>query len=326
MADYKDIKGTTVSTLTADPPTALAQGDLWYRSDSDVYKMGGKSSAWSSGEAFPWPVVGQGSGGTQTAAWHASGQGESPGPASPTATYWYNGTTWSDQSQASPNNSGYIGSTGTQASGLIAGGTPQGSAAAYWGGSSWTAITGLGQDRRYIAGFGATGTSAVMCGGQKWSPNSASNYVEEWNGTSWTALATMPEAKSASSQGHGTSTTGMVVGGDPKNTINQIFNGTSWGLGTAYPTAIGNQLGCGPNAACLEYGGATPGARTTLTCEYDGSTWTTKGSLTTARSAGGSSKSGSTAASLMWGGTQPGNTAATEEYNEADAIVTVTTS
>ena len=31
MATYKEIKGTTIESITADPPTALAQGEMWYK-------------------------------------------------------------------------------------------------------------------------------------------------------------------------------------------------------------------------------------------------------------------------------------------------------
>jgi len=335
MATYKAIKGVTIQDLSSDPATLL-QGEVWYNSTSETLKAVINSGAWSTGGAAPTQQVGVASGGTRDAAWVASGQAPGGSPASPTATLFYNGTSWADQSAATTMpSSGYIGSTGTQASAVMAGGTPPGSGASEWGGSSWTSITSMPTDRRYIGGFGASGTDGYMVGGATWSGTglTKTSAVESWNGTSWTSETGLTTARLLSSGGSGTSTTGIAVGGHIRpphpgayNTnLVEEFNGTSWGAGTVYPSARDSVMSGGPSTACIAYGG---GSSATGANQYDGEAWTTVGSLTTGRGSGGRSVGGTTSAQLCAGGTpNPGSSpgALVEEYNLGPTAVTVTT-
>ena len=335
MGNYKELKGSLVTTLTADPPAAIAQGDIWYRSDTDKYKMGAQVGAWSAGGAFSFPFVGAGSGGTSTAMIAYSGKGTSPGPSFPTSTWFYNGTAWTDQSADLVNASrGYNASTGTQAGAICAGGHPPGGTfAEEWVGEAWAGLTLLPTGRRYCQGFGGT-SSFVVAGGSTWAgPGmTLSSVVESWNGSSWTTGTSTPRAWNATG-GAGAETTGILSGGGGSpvapGAYDETFtyNGTSWTTETAYPTAVDSQGYAGDQSATLCFGGNTPApGRSVNTFTYNGTAWTAQGDLTTGRSAGSSSFTGTTSAATFSGGTMPGNTDATEEYAFGDGIKSITTS
>jgi len=324
MATYKEIKGQLVQTLTADPPTAIAQGEMWYRSDIDQYKMGGQLGAWSAGGVAPGPFVALGGGGTATAAWISSGQGTSPAPPNPTATYFYNGTAWSDQSAAVTNNTWYMGSTGTQAAALMgAGGNPVNPGYNYtlceeWGGSSWSVITAIpSPQRRYCAGFGTATTACIISGTTI--PSNPVTDVDLWNGTSWSAEANCLTGRSTSG-GCGLETTGIFVGsGNPT----EEYNGTSWAQGAAYPNPTSGVTNGGTSAACVAYGGNPDN---TSSNSYDGTAWSAQGTMSDGRQWGASSDTGTTSSQLATcGGSPAGNIDKTEEYTLGDAIKTVGT-
>ena len=336
MATYKVLKGLTIQELSSDPGV-LTKGEVWYNSTAETLKAVSQVGAWSTGGAQPSQQVGAASGGTQTAAWVCSGQAPGGSPSAPTETLFYNGTAWTDQSAAlSVANTGYIGSTGTQASAILAGGTPVGSStvAAEWGGSSWTTITAQPTGRRYVAGFGASGTSGYLAGGATWAGAglTKTSEVNSWNGTSWTAENGLNDARLLSSGGSGTATTGIVIGGHVRpphpgaydTDLVEEFNGTTWTQGTVYPSAESSISSGGPQLSLIAYGSG-PGS--TDSFQFDGTTWTALASLATGRGAGGRSVSGTTSAQLFSGGTpNPGSSPGTqvEEYNLADAAVTFT--
>jgi len=335
MATYKAIKGITIQDLSSDPST-LIQGEVWYNSTSETLKAVISSGAWGAGGAMPTQNVGAASGGTRDAAWVSGGQTPGSTPTPTTATLFYNGTAWSDQSAATSFSAGYIGSTGTQASALMAGGTPlPGTASAQWDGEAWAAITAQPTGRRYVGGFGASGTDAYMVGGATWAGTglTKTSEVNSWNGTSWTSETGLTTARLLSSGGSGTSTTGIAVGGyirppHPGGAATDVveeFNGTSWGAGTVYPSARDSVMSGGPSTACIAYGG---GSSATGAFQYDGESWTALPSMTTGRGAGGRSVGGTTSAQLISGGTpNPGSApgAQVEEFSVGERAVTMTT-
>ena len=82
-------------------------------------------------------------------------------------------------------------------------------------------------------------------------------------------------------------------------------------------------MGSGIQTAALNYGGNPAGAVTT-TVEYDGTNWSSKSNMATARSMGGGSPAGTSSLALASTGS-PGGTA-TEEFSGTSTIQTVTTS
>ena len=69
MGTYKGIQGFTVQSLASDPPASIGQGQLWYNSASNVWKIGSVGAgAWASGGSKNnYMTDGMGCG-TQTAA------------------------------------------------------------------------------------------------------------------------------------------------------------------------------------------------------------------------------------------------------------------
>ena len=143
---------------------------------------------WTSGGSLPTGArYGMGVG-TQTAALHAGG-----GAAS---SFYYNGTSWSDQSsslllQSNPTYQHYAGMSGTQTAALLSGGGNPGTGAAEtatqgWNGSAWFTQPSLGTARFYGAQGGAgTSTAGIAFSGQLSAPPYAeSNATEEFTGES----------------------------------------------------------------------------------------------------------------------------------------------
>ena len=139
---------------------------------------------WTSGGSLPTGAkYGMGVG-TQTAALHAGG-----GAAS---SFYYNGTSWSDQSsslllQSNPVYMFYAGMSGTQTSALLSGGGNPSTGAAEtatqgWNGSVWFTQPNLGTARFYGAQGGAgTATAGIAFSGQLSAPPYAeSNATEEF--------------------------------------------------------------------------------------------------------------------------------------------------
>ena len=95
MANYKDIKGTTVQVQSATQPTTYpqAEGELYYNASNGDYEfLGPGTGAWATGGALPTAVRSGSGTGTQTTAFSFMVRAA---PAYPTATQNYNGTAWS---------------------------------------------------------------------------------------------------------------------------------------------------------------------------------------------------------------------------------------
>ena len=103
------------------------------------------------------------------------------------------------------------------------------------------------------------------------------------------------------------------------------YNGASWSAGAVYPGPVDSITQAGPSAAGFAFGGSFAPGRLTETNLYDGEAWSSGASITTGRSAGGRAVAGGQAGTALFGGTMPGNSDATEEYNDADAIQEIST-
>ena len=81
-----------------------------------------------------------------------------------------------------------------------------------WNGTNWTEVGDLNTARFGAASTnGSSNTSALCAGGEKTGTVTAEN--EEWNGVSWVELADLSNSR-YSLGGAGTSTSGIVFGGD----------------------------------------------------------------------------------------------------------------
>jgi hypothetical protein len=241
--------------------------------------------------------------GTQTAAMALGGRGgsgPSPGVVTTTVenydgTNWTSGTAFNTARQAG-------GAAGTNTAGLICGGgatpVPAGTTntanSEEWNGTSWTEGNNMPSAKRAFAGQNGLQTAAIMMGG---APNAT--IIQTYDGTSWsTSPATLVTQRHNGSGTCGApGTTGLAVGGsaDPGPTGSteeynfgtSTFTAAAFASGGNYPAqyyGLGSSTNGTQNAA-LGFAGNYPGGYTgnTTTNEYNGSAWTAKPAMSTAR-------------------------------------------
>jgi len=302
MANYSDIKGFTIQTLSTDTIANQAAG-----------------GAWASGGSLNNGLVGNAGFGTYTAAVSAGGT-KSPGITN--VVEHYDGSSWTNAT-AIPAATDSIGSCGTQTAGLVFGGQrpPNTNATFEYNGSSWTAGGNLNTTRRDLIGAGTQTAGLAACGAID-PPFSAE--AEQYNGSSWTTVA---EANTAarSRAGGGTSTSAMAYGGytgSPAYTANaETWNGSAWTEVSNLSDLKGILGGGGASntdqLAFGGYGGSPESARFATTESWDGTSWTEVADLSVARSTKHSLPSAPTANQLYAGGhTPPANyTTITEEWS-----------
>jgi hypothetical protein len=147
--------------------------------------------------------------------------------------------------------------------------------------------------------------------------------TEEYDGTSWTEKGDLNLARSGVG-GAGTATAALCMGGyvngvGTKSEVEE-FNGSSWSEETNLGTARYAGGGAGTQTAAVYMSGTfyTAGVGPSLafkaeTEEYDGSSWSESGDVSTARGRVGGC--GTQTAALIVGGLTPSYSNATEEYN-----------
>ena len=193
--------------------------------------------------------------------------------------------------------------------------------------AAWASGGNLNNNSQSRAGFG-TQTEAVA--GPGVGPGGGSppgiQVTEEYNGTSWTNgnNSTRTDDENRYCAGAGTPTAGAIASGGYPGTMTaatEEYDGTSWTSGGTMSTARRGYVFDGAVVtSSLVFGGNTqpyPGSTTVTgaTEHYDGTSWTSGGTMGTARTNGAGSSGGSQTSSLSTGGTQPALTSNTEEYN-----------
>ena len=210
---------------------------------------------------------------------------------------------------------------GTASSGFFAGGgspaNPLSNATENWDGSTWTASGAMATG---VNGGGCAGTQAagVMSygspGGGGTSGGGGLNVTQEYNASTWTTVNTAIDPTRQNTVGLGSQTAAIVFGGftgpaSPATSTNSTveYNGTSWTSGGNLAQARQGIAGAGDNAAqtgCLAIMGMeeiAPGQTNKNSVEeYNGSAWTTKNGLNTARGYGAGL--GTTARAVAIGG------------------------
>ena len=166
--------------------------------------------------------------------------------------------------------------------------------------------------------------------GQVWYNSSTSKLrVAAILGTgAWSSGGAVGTARTTASAG--TQTANVIFGGQMRNppyadqSLVEEYNGSSWSEVNNLPSAVGNLGGTGTQTAALSIGGYY---NVTATNEYDGTNWSSGGSLNTGREimTGGA---GTQTAALAIGGyvREPGFSTATEEFSGTAAVQTLTTS
>ena len=138
---------------------------------------------------------------------------------------------------------------------------------------------GAGVQSNGLIGFGKTGPSA-------------STAAEEWDGTNWSATSSGSSAR-AYLAGCGTRSSAIAFGSwnQTPGAATEEYNSTifspatgAWASGGNMPTATTRLAGAGTQTAGLAFGGKTPvSGGATGAYKYDGTSWTTTGSLGTGR-------------------------------------------
>jgi len=170
------------------------------------------------------------------------------------------------------------------------------------------------QKRATLSG-GGTQTAAWIGGGQiAGPPIVAISSVEENNGSGWQAATAMSTAR-AYFGGCGPQTAGIAVGGHPPATgmtTVESYNGSSWSGETAVPVGVWTNVNIGSEPACVSIGDETPSSVNQVH-NYDGSTWTTGGTMNTIRNYLGGA--GTQTAGIMNGGAPVPYGVMTESYD-----------
>jgi|TARA_R110000751_G_scaffold72648_3_gene147221 hypothetical protein len=322
MSTYKALIGKYVRSVSSDPTAAYADGEIWYNTSSNTFKIGLQVGAWASGGTVNTARRYTNGGGTQTAGLMVNGY--STGFSADTEEY--NGSSWTSVTNAPfavYNSSG----GGTQTSFFMTGGDlgpSVNTVTAEYDGSNWTTTNNNPNARNGGGGCG-TQTAGLYAGGQ------GNTGTQTYNGSSWTSTGhSLNEARKEVSQAMtGITTAAVIVGDQPSSAVVEEYNGSSWTSQTAVPTAGYARSSSGIQTSALYYGGGSSGFGGTTAALYDGSAWTNVADLATPRGGGASGKNASTSSlAFMAGGQTPGpsNSNKTEEWTNAAGIKTVTTS
>jgi len=150
---------------------------------------------------------------------------------------------------------------------------------------AWSAGGVLGTARYYQGSATSAPSTAALVYGGSLTGTGNSAKTEAYNGTSWSEQNDLNTARTRIA-GFGTQTAavavaGRIMGGTDSVTNVEEYNG-SWTNVTAYPFANRGSSGSGTLTAGLVSGGQIPPYSATCK-EYDGTNWTTAGSLNTAR-------------------------------------------
>ena len=240
----------------------------------------------------------------------------------------YNGSNWTEVNDLNSARRSGAGA-GTQTAALMFGGTPGPVAATTetWNGTNWTEVNDLNQGRRDLAGFG-TNTSALGFGG--YNPSPAYALTELWNGTNWTEVNDLGRPTGFSDlQGAGAdSTAGLAFGGNPDyQAFTETWNGTNWTEVNDLNVGRYASAGSGTSTDALNSGGysgpnAMPsGEYVALTEHWNGTNWSSKAEMNTARRQMGSSGTATAGVVVAGGVTSPGPVANTEEFTFKQTVV-----
>ena len=331
MATYKEIFGQKIKALSADPPAAIGEGQIWYNDTSDAFKSGViVAGTWASGGAYPVGVEAITGFGTQTAAVGIGGE-SAPGPTINTVNE-YNGTSWAGGT-VYPSTARSAGTTGILAAGLVVGGNtapgaePTLNQTGQYDGTNWT--TG-GVYPAVGASVGVSGTQTAALGaGAYFTPGGSpgSTQCNEYNGASWTSAPVLNTAR-YNAGNSGTTTSSLVIGGSPGQGLTvESFNGTSWTSLSNKPLNTSNCMTTASVAtADTTANFSSDPSYSNATELYDGTNWSAGASLANVRIGAGA---GAPTSGLVFAGSSPSTprTTATEELGpDTVTVQTITTS
>ena len=160
-------------------------------------------------------------------------------------------------------------------------------------GTSWASGGSLNTARYSPIGSFGLQNANILAGG-----SGGTSSVEQYNGSSWTEIAEVNTAR-ISGAGFGTSTAGIVVGGEivGNSTNVESWNGSAWTEVNDIPATTRQLGGFGTSTSGLVGGGKAPtNSVTTASYTWDGTNWTDVAEINQTRAtvacAGSSSISG----------------------------------
>ena len=289
-------------------------------------------SSWTAGTNYPTNIRGASIIASTSSDALALGGNNPPSSIPAVGVRKYDGTTWTSVADLASSKQNACG-IGTTSAGLSIGNN---GSAGIGGVEEWnvstSAITAAAwasggnlNQGRYWLGTANQGTqnASMGFGGYLTPGNTMYALTEQYDGSSWTEVGDLVLARSQMS-GAGTNTAGLCIGGYVNavgtKAETEEFDGTSWSEQGNLGTARYASGGAGTQTAglCMSgvfyIAGQGPSqSYKTETEEYDGSSWTESGDVSTARSRVGGC--GTQTAALMCGGYTPSLQTATEEYN-----------
>ena len=331
MATYREIKGLRVPYLDSDLPSASAstqEGSVWYYSATGKLRAFIASDTWATSLPLNTGRKQNTGAGTYDAA--LSIGGFNPIRAN---VEEYNGSGWAEIAHL--NVASRLGAGGgTTTAALDCGGYPHPSAALttneLFDGPSWTEAADLNTGRGYLASatLGTT-TAALVMGGLINPELNPSPYgavgekaeSEEWNGSAWTEGSDLNTGRAVAT-GAGTQTAALFIsGGDTAVANVEAYDGSSWTEIADVNTAV-KRLSSGgdQNDAIKASGNSSANVE-----QWDGTSWTEVANVSTTRGYAAFGFSSGASNGFIAGGTPP-TTNVTEEWTQASAAVTFTSS
>ena len=325
MTTYRKIHGRSIQAVTTDPTESVAEGQVWYNTNSDTFKSVILTSAWSSASPMGRNPANDTLGGCGTPTAGLGFGGYSPPGGTVGLTEEYNGTGWATGGAMNTPEAA-MGSFGTQTAAVSAGGSPNSAVTEEYNGTSWTTGNTMGTGRGYSASAG-TETSGLVAGGN--SPPILGD-VEEYNGTTWSEQNNLGTSRYQFSGCGAANTAALVFGGStPGDTgATEEYDGTNWTTGGSLNTGRRRLAGSGIQTSALAFGGNTTPPDTTknLNEAYNGTSWTASpATLATARTALGSTRTSSNNSSAVAFAGQNASGSkfkVTEEFNSSTNTIT----
>jgi len=308
---------TTAGILAGAGPAYPSNTELWNKSANVI-----TAATWAAGTSLPVERGVGGGCGTTTAALQCGGLGTPPATVDTTFEYDGSWTAGGALPGVRRNNSVF----GTQTAAVSAGNLPAANNVDLYNGASWTTGT------VYPAVAMDLGVAGTQTAGLAWGGNQDPGLLSttnEYNG-SWTGGGAYPAGSSASGC-LGTQTAALSIGGLAPGGVNTTFeyNGASWGAGGTYPITVSHTGGAGTQTAGLGFAGYLLPGVTGLTNGYDGTAWSTRATMGTARYQMTQGLGATNTAALAVGGQTPPRVATVEEYSGETSAVnykTITTS
>jgi len=307
MANYSDIKGYTVQTLSEDPVTSTPTSGVWASGanlNTGRYLTTGCAYGYARGSTLALCVGGR-----------------TPPENYQSTNEKYDGTSWTELGDLSTRGRDQLSGFGTTTSAIAAGGyagnDPPRRECESWDGSSWTEVGDLNSQTYASGAAGVSNTSGLVFSGAPTPSDPNAVKTESWDGSSWTEVGDL-NSGAPGPAGCGIQTAALSINGESDEGV-ESWNGSAWTeIADPNNTDRRGAVAAGSYTDAVVYGGGNP-SRITKTETYNGTAWTEVADMGTASqySGGGGQSNGF---AINYGGatpSNPNNSAATEEFQIA---------